>query len=406
MQKTGENLSIKLVPYRITAEKEHYIVEHLQTGEFFEMPQPAVDAIEALEKGTPPEQIELELTSKYPNEEINMMDFLTQLEEMGFILHDADEFVISGDKLEEIRVEEPSSNKLAKIGKIIFHTYVIPIYTLLFCLSTLFFIYRSDLFPQPRDLFPFQSMVLNILISLLVSVSLLAIHESGHVIAARAFGIIPSVRLGHRLFLPVIETQMPTIWRLPRGRRNIPILAGLFMDHTILFISLSILIFVPTLSVVVTGILGLIILELVMMSLYQCMFFMKTDLYYLIQNVSGSYNLMENARGWLKGKLPFVRSQNSTVIYEKERNIVRGYAIFYILGLIFSTIIFVFYVIPQFKFSFTVSFERLTNPSGVTTKADAIIFFAQFIVYAGLLIYSWFKKFIGEGIMKSSHGNR
>jgi putative peptide zinc metalloprotease protein len=389
----SDKMTIKLVPHRITSDKDNYIVELLRTGEFYEMPRPAIEAIEALVKGVPPEQIESDLTNKYPDEEINMVDFLSQLEDMGFLVNGEDNFSYIGNELDQNKDSEFVVIGL-RFGRFLFRKQVIPVYALLFCVNIVFFMGRPDLFPHPRDLFPFNSMVLNIIASLFVSITLLAIHESGHVVAARTYGLASSVRLGHRLLLPVIETQMPTIWRLPRGRRNIPLLAGLFMDHTLLFMSLSVLIFVPSLSVTVTGILGIIVLQLVLMSLYQCMFFMKTDLYYLLQNAFGSYNLLENAEGWLTEKLPFIQRQKTTVIYEKERNIVRGYAMFYILGLLFSAVVFVFYVIPQFMYSFAISFDRLMNPSPTSMKADAVIFFAQFIVYVGVLMYSWWKKFI------------
>ncbi|MEX2415667.1 MAG: hypothetical protein WD424_05945 [Paenibacillaceae bacterium] len=383
--------AIRLVLHRIVKDKDHYIVEQLLTGEFFEMPQPAVEAMEALVKGIPPEQIELELINKYPDEEINMMDFLTQLGEMGFLVKDDQDSLFAGSEF-DLDIEA-SITTHSIIGRFLFSKQVIPVYAILVCVNILFFFSRPDLFPQPRDLFPFELMMLNIIVSLVVSVTLLAIHESGHVIAARTYGLTTSIRLGHRLFLPVIETQMPTIWRLPRGRRNIPLLAGLFMDHTLLFISISILVFVPSLSEIITGILGMIVLQLVMMSLYQCMVFMKTDLYYLLQNVSGSYNLLENAEGWLKEKLPFIRRENTTVIYDKERNIVRGYAMFYMFGLFASGTVFVFYVIPQLTYSFAISFDRLINPYSTSMKVDAILFFAQFAVFAGLLTYSWGKKY-------------
>jgi putative peptide zinc metalloprotease protein len=380
-----KSLSVRLVPHRIIPDKEHFIVEHLPSGEFYEMPLPAIDGMKALANGISPEQVELELINRYPNEEIDISDFLDQLKLMGFLVDQGDEFDWDIGS-------ESSTISSSRIGQFLFHRRAITVYVILFCVNIVYFISRSDLFPQPRDLFPFHSMMLNIIVSFVVSVSLLAIHESGHVIAARSYGITSTVRLGHRLFLPVIETQMPTIWRLPRGKRNIPLLAGLFMDHTILFMSISVLFFVPSLSETITGILGMIVLQLIMMSLYQCMFFMKTDLYYLFQNVSGCYNLLENAEGWLKEKLPFFQLENTTVIYDEERNIVRGYAVFYILGLFASAAIFVFYVIPQFMYSFAISFDRLINPTPNSMKADAILFFVQFAVFTGLLIYSWSKK--------------
>lgn len=393
MQNKGENLTVRLSPQRIIPDNDHYIVEHLQTGEFYEMPRPAVEAMEALVKGIPPDQIEIELINKYPDEEINMMDFLAQLKDMGFLIDNEKNDFVNGNEIDQNLDSEASMISNSIIGQFLFRKQAIPVYAILFCVNIVYFISRPDLFPHPRDLFPFESMMLNIIVSLVVSVTFLAIHECGHVIAARTYGLITSIRLGHRLFLPVVETQMPTIWRLPRGRRNVPLLAGLFMDHTLLFVSLSVLVFVSSLSVTISGILGLIVFQLVMMSLYQCMFFMKTDLYYILQNVSGSYNLLENAESWLKEKLPFIRLDNTSVIYDKERNIVRGYAVFYVIGLLASGAVFVLYIIPQLMYSFAISLDRLINPSTNPMKADAILFFAQFAVFAGLLIFSWTKKF-------------
>jgi len=389
---TDTSIKLKIAPHRIIPDKDHSIVEHLLTGEFYEMPQPAIEAIEALARGISPEQIELELRHKYPDEEIKMVDFLAQLEDMGFLSSEEDPSVASYELNPTMDGAAPS-NRISRIGQLLFSKNAILVYALLFCANVVFFISRPDLFPQPRDLFPFNSMVLNIVVSFVISIVLLAIHESGHVLAGRSYGLTSRVRLGHRLFLPVIETQMPTIWRLPRGRRNVPLLAGLFMDHTLLFISLSILVVIPSISGMAAGILGMIVLQLIMMSMYQCMFFMKTDLYYLLQNTTGSYNLLENAEGWLKGKLPFIRRESTTVIYDKEWNIVRGYAVVYLFGLLASFAVFSLYVIPQLSYSFAISFDRLINPTSTSMIADALLFYAQFLVYSGLLMYSWSKKF-------------
>lgn len=393
MRRADEISIVILSPHRIIPDRGHFIVEHLLTGEFYEMPQPAIEAMEALVKGTTPDKIELELSSKYPDEEINMKVFLAQLEDMGFLVNDDVDSKLAEKILNPKTEIKPSNNRSSKTGQLLFGKKIIPIYAILFCANIFYFTSDFELIPQPVDLFPFDSMVLNTIMSLIVSIVLLAVHECGHVIAARAYGLTSSIRFGHRLFLPVIETQMLTIWRLPRKSRNIPLLAGLFVDHTILFMSLSILIFFPSHSMTITGILGLIVLQLVMMSIYQCMFFMKTDLYYILQNVSGSYNLLENAEGWLKERMPFLRQKNTSVIYDKEWNIVRGYAVFYMLGLLASGAVFAFYIVPQLIYSFTISFDRLIHPTSTSLKADAILFLTQFIIFAGLLVYSWSRKY-------------
>jgi putative peptide zinc metalloprotease protein len=72
MQSMGGDLNMKLVHFRSTKDKDHYIVEQVDTGEFFEMPPAAVEAMEALVKGSDPLQLQSELVKKYPNEEINI----------------------------------------------------------------------------------------------------------------------------------------------------------------------------------------------------------------------------------------------------------------------------------------------------------------------------------------------
>ena len=242
MQSFNKNMHVKMNPYRIILDKKRYIVEHLQNGEFYEMPRPAAEALEALASGVPPEQVELELIKKYPNEDIDMEDFLNQLNEMGFLVDEGDSVNVDEESHQNIEIK--NSIYSSKIGRFLFHMWIIPIYVIMMCASGFVFILHPELFPQPRDLFPFDSMMLNIIVSMIISSTLLAIHESGHVLAAKAYGLPGKIRIGHRLFLVVLETEMPTIWRLPRGIRNIPLLAGLCMDHTILFLSLIASVFI------------------------------------------------------------------------------------------------------------------------------------------------------------------
>ncbi len=395
MQGFNKDVIVSLVPHRIIPDKDNYIVEHLLNGEFYEMPRLAIEAIEQLSKGNSLNQVEHKLICRYPDEEIDMEDFFKQLQEMDFITRDNNSLA-SGGEFDSIIEPGNLHTSSSKIGQLLFHMHVIPIYGIILCANIFFFIFVPDLFPHPHDLFPFDSIVADIVISMLISIVLLTVHESGHVLAARVYGLEAKVRLGHRLLLIVLETDMPRIWSLPRTKRNIPLLAGLCIDHTLLLLTLSLLTFVPLPSSTLEAILEIVVLQLFMMSIYQCLFFMKTDLYYVFQNVSGCYNLLENTEGWLKAKIPFLRLKNTAVIYEKERNIVRGYAVFYIIGLFASGAIFVFYVIPQLIYSFTISFDHLIHSPSSSMKIDAILFFIQFVIIAGILLYSWFKKYIAQ----------
>ncbi|MFL6559120.1 MAG: hypothetical protein ACJ8MO_23750, partial [Bacillus sp. (in: firmicutes)] len=72
-----------LVPVNIRKDKKHYIVEDIALGEFYEMPRVCIDAIHLINNGGSIEEIERVLKDKYPNDEVDMLDFAEQLLIMG-----------------------------------------------------------------------------------------------------------------------------------------------------------------------------------------------------------------------------------------------------------------------------------------------------------------------------------
>ncbi len=77
--------SLKLHPIHIRDDRKNYIIEDLVTGEFFEMTEVCVHAIELIENGTGLLEIESELKAVYPQEKINIIDFADQLIEMELV---------------------------------------------------------------------------------------------------------------------------------------------------------------------------------------------------------------------------------------------------------------------------------------------------------------------------------
>jgi putative peptide zinc metalloprotease protein len=120
---------------------------------------------------------------------------------------------------------------------------------------------------------------------------------------------------------------------------------------------------------------------------------MKTDLYYVLENRSGCYNLMENGQNFLRRWLPFLPAVKTSQAFDGEERLVRPYAIFYLVGVLLTIMILVFYNTPLIIHAGVLVLPGFTEPITSIHFWDATFFFLQFVIVFGLLGYSWVKKF-------------
>ncbi|WP_312473548.1 hypothetical protein [Neobacillus sp.] len=383
---------LSLVQTEIRKDKKHYIVEEKASGEFYEMPVVCIDAIHLINNGNSLGKIEELLKEKYPNEEVDLIDFAEQLLEMQMIAE------IDGVKIE---MKEQAKETLGflwispKLGKFFFNKFAYIVYCAFFIVNLLLLISHPSLFPNYKDIFIFDLMVLNIPTWFVLTICLILIHEFGHVLAMRAQNLPTKLEVGHRLLLVVFETDMSTVWKLPSKDRNILYLAGLCFDTVILSLALiSQLIFADG-SGILLSIMNVVVLDTFIRMLYQLCMYMKTDFYYVFENVSGCYNLMENAQQMIRKWLPFRPSvSKSEVVFAEERKTVILYSIFYFVGVFLTMGLFVIYYIPQVLFAWKMVLPGFSEGSASIPFWDALLFSMQILIGLLLLLYSWRKKYI------------
>jgi putative peptide zinc metalloprotease protein len=385
---------LSLVPINIRKDKKHYIVEDTTSGEFFEMPQICIDAINMINKGKILEDIEMFLKEKYPHEDVDILSFAKELLELHLITEiDGIKVEIKKENVESLNFFSISSS----VGKVFFNSVVRPIYLLLFIVNIILFTFHPDLFPHYKDLFIFKFMFLNIPAWMMISFCLVLIHELGHVLAMRAYNLPTRLGVGHRLFLVVFETDMSSVWKLPSKDRNVLYLAGLCFDTTILFLALVGQLAFANGQGIFLGILHVIVFDTFIRMVYQCCVYMKTDLYYLLENVTGCYNLMENAQQFIRKLLPFQRTLISEeVVFAEEKRIVFLYSIFYFVGVGLTLLLFVVYYIPQLIFALKKVLPGFSAGPATIHFWDAALFSVQLLIGVLLLLYSWRKKYLTE----------
>jgi putative peptide zinc metalloprotease protein len=388
--KLSMTTQLKLVPLEIRRDKKNYIVEDLVSGEFYEMPEICIEAIKMIQMDSSLEQIELHLQEKYPEEEVDLLDFAGQLLELELVEE------INGLRIESKRGKQHTQGfqwVSPKAGRFFFNKLTMKLYLALFIVSLTLFIVQPHLLPRYKDLFIFNLMVLNIPAWMIITIVLLLIHEFGHILAIRAYGLPTRLEIGHRLFLVVLETDLSSAWKLSSKDRNRLYFAGLCFDTLVLFIAL-VGQFSNT-SFIFHGVLRFIVLDTFIRVSYQLFVYMKTDLYYVIENSTGCYNLMENTQEFLKGcfKLQTKVSATGEAVFDSERKTVHWYSIFYLAGVTLTIFLYLFFYIPQLILALKRILPGLQASTASLTFWDSALFVFQILIGAVLLVYSWIKKY-------------
>ena len=383
--------TISLYPLRINKDKKYFIVEDILTGEFYEMPAICIEAIKMINDGQPLNLIEEILKDRYPEEQVDLQNFAMDLLELGLVKS------LDGKIIPKKVEKKKKSGRLEwippNIGRFFFNRYSSPLYSLITLVSIILFVMKPELFPMYDDVFVFDLMINNILAFLSISFLLVIVHEFGHVLAVRAEGLPTKIELGHRLFFIVFETDMSRVWSLQPEKRNRLYLAGMYFDAVVLFLGLMVqILFVEHYYVV--GIAKMVVISTFIRVIYQFCVFMKTDMYYVLENWSGCYNLMESGQMLLKQWFPFLPIHEKSSSFEGEEKFIRPYALFYLIGVLLTIVITVFYNLPLIIHAGILVLPGFIEPASSIHFWDATVFLLQFVLMFGLLAYSWSKKYL------------
>ncbi len=388
----GPESKVSFHNYMIRSDRNQSIIEVVDHAEFYELEGPGVDAIARLAAGDTVEETQRGLELRYPDEDIELPSFIQQLVEMGLVAS------IDNQPVEAQLTTSPVPRGFtwipAKVGRVFFHPAAWIGYSLLLLLNILYFLQHPNAIPKHVDLFPYEIMIANLSTWLGLSMVLLLIHEAGHVLALRANDLPARWRISNRLFLVVMETEMQEIWRLPARKRNIPYLGGMCIDQAVLFVLLLGLNHIDPVHTVLYGAIKIAVFQVAMMTIFQFMLFMKTDMYYVLENITGCYHLMEDAKAWMRARIS--GASKASMRDRREERVIRSYSLIYVLGMSGMGFLFVFYFIPQLLHMLNHAAQHLalgfTNLSmGMLhwQALDGVVILLLIAAQIVLLAYSW-----------------
>ncbi|KAB8196527.1 hypothetical protein FH608_007270 [Nonomuraea phyllanthi] len=286
--------TVPLRPLTLVEEGDEVLVGDPGTGTFVTMPAVGGVVISALLRGASAEEAAAEAEA-FAGEAVDMPSFVATLTELGFVEDRP------GEEREAVRTAPIQmrnwmagvSSRLARpfFGRVAWTAYAA---LALFCVAV--FVTSPSLFPSPaQDAFLLDDIGLGALLLMPFVMVSTALHECGHWLAARAIGVKSRFGVDRRIMLLVLETDLTQVWTVPRRRRYGPLLGGMAVDVTLLALLLGARLLIQEgwwhAPAAVDATLAVWVFLKLAGMLWQCMIFLRTDLYAVLVNALGCHNL-------------------------------------------------------------------------------------------------------------------
>jgi len=228
------------------------------------------------------------------------------------------------------------------------------------------------------------------------------LHELGHLATARAAGVPARIRLGSRLQFLVLQTDVSGVWAAPRRTRMTVYCAGMAVN--LLVASGCVL----TLRFAGPGGLTrllLIVTELEAMLSLPCEFlvFMRTDVYFIVQDLAGCANLYADGAAHLRYLWRRLTrclrtcsfADPASVLPRRERQAVRAYSFLLLSGTILTVTAAFLITLPAAFALIARSVSELTDPA-TASRIDAAAALAALGSVQILWLRAWSRRHGGQ----------
>lgn len=373
--------TVRLHRLTMVAEDDGVMVGRPDVGSYALFPAEGAEVLRMLDSGLPVSTVAT-WYEQASGESLDVDDFLEVIADLGFTLADDEERL----PVRPVRWQ--------RLGQFAFCWPVMACYAALMLAAVVLIVRQPALRPSYHRLFFTQYLSLIPLTLTAIQIPCILLHEAFHALAGRRLGLPSSLRLGRRLYFLVAETRLNSLLSVPRRKRYLPFLAGTLAD-VLLISGLTVLGAVLRghdiplwcsrlcLAVAFTCVLRLI---------WQLMFYLETDLYYVVATALRCSDLQNAARFYVRAQArrllrrrPPDRSADWS---DRDQSMARWYSILLIAGYGFSLGSLAWAGLPATVRFWTLVVDRLvTTHSSVASVVDASVFVVLASVQAGLTIF-------------------
>lgn len=408
----ADEVCVHVPPYFQQVDGDEVIIGHPERAVFIAIPGQAAEVLDWLAKGLSPADTSALFRSRN-GEDLDLEGFLEILEAKGFVQRTlgapASEDGTLASRVPVVPAKPPHFTWIPeKAARALFAPAAIWIYLGIIASGVSIAATHPYLIPSWRSL-AFQNHFLTVaLITLFLNLLAAFFHEMGHLLAARRRSISARLGVGNRLWMVVAETDVTGLWVLPPKQRYLPFLAGILVDAVsasvlILFLFLlNVGVFghlIPLVQRVTSAMLFGYFLRLV----WQCYFFLRTDLYYVFANFFHCKDLLGDTVTFLKNRLPrilpSIQYADQSHIPRREMGFIRIYAVVWVLGRLLAAYVLVIAQIPLLFYYTKAIFRHLVAGPGANLAAysESVTISSISLTLAVLGFGLWFRSLARRG---------
>jgi len=362
-----------VAPFTRSAEGGEVVIGRPDEAVFVAVPPDALDVLDHLADGKTVGEARDLYALKY-GEILDILDLLESLEREGFVAPTRQEPAGSDDRgRQRVRyhftgIRESTARRIFSAPSVAFCSSVIALAAALVAL-------HPALIPTWKALFFTRDVTATYVTTVVFGYVCVFIHEMGHLLAARAVGVPSRMGIGNRLWILVAETDVSGLWSVEPRRRYLPFLAGPLVDafgaSVIVLIRYAQTVGWIHLSAFTSTVLGARLMGYLLGLSWQCYFFVRTDLYYVIANALRCKNLMGDTETYIRNTLSKlfsrIRFEDQSHLPARERRTIRWYALVWLAGRVAALGVLVFVSLPLLW-----SYARLlVSPASVGASASA-----------------------------------
>lgn len=331
--RVGPDARVALHELSVRRDREEWIVGRMATRTFVALPPAGARAVRLLGEGLSVARTQERLRAD-TGEEFDIADFVTDLAALGFVAR------IDGRPLPDPAPPRASLPWLRpRHVRFALHPVLPVAVAVLLTAALVTMLLRPGLLPGYRDLLwsPHGSVVL--LSGAAAGWTLLLAHELAHLVTARAAGVPGRMRLGTRLQFLVMQTDISGIELAPRRYRLTAYLSGIALNLSVASALVPVL--AATGPASTAHRLSAAALLLALMPLpFQLMVFTRTDVYFVLQDLTGCRDLYGDGlayaryrcRRLLRSRAHKGEDDPSARLPRHERRAVRVYSVVLVVG--------------------------------------------------------------------------
>ncbi|HEY3143670.1 MAG TPA: hypothetical protein VGJ86_21225 [Acidimicrobiales bacterium] len=317
----------------IRPDGDEWIIGRIDSGQFVAVPELAHLAIALLTRGLSVDDVQAQL-ARQTGVEVDMVDLVTSLAEVGLLRS------VDGCAVEQPPIPKATFGWLhADHVSWMLHPATTVAWASLCLAAAGCVAWSPELMPARGDLIWSSHKSFVVLGNAALAWTIIAAHELGHLLTARAAGVPGRISLSTRLQFLVAETDVSAVWASPRRTRLTVYLAGIAVNLALA--AGAVLVLATNPGEPIRQVAAVVTLLTLLFIPSQLLVFMRTDLYFVIQDLARCRNLYADAVDhgryqatrpwrWLRRTPP--PTDPTLRLTSHERRVVRAYGVLMISG--------------------------------------------------------------------------